>query len=344
MTNSEKEDYGTASNHYFTALYEVAVRQGIDANTLVKTVGLSCSALHQEHVRIPNEKLAELQRHVWLQLNDETMQLAAQRIPCGSYFMMGQVSIHQPNLAKALKMGARFYNLLLQDELVRLQVHGQNAVFAITLTDPQLDYQHLFAEMCLLAWHRYASWLIAEKLPLIETQFPYPAPAHISEYHYLFPGAHRFSSEQLALVFPVTYLDKLVKQNSASLKTFMKRCPLELFRQYNADYSLTSELKILIKNSLQAGHANISQCAAQIHMTPRTLMRRLKQEGTSFQQLKDVIRRDRAIYLLSQKAVAITEVAERLGYSDPTVFTRAFRSWTGDSPQTFRKRLQMEQD
>ena len=65
-------------------------------------------------------------------------------------------------------------------------------------------------------------------------------------------------------------------------------------------------------------------------------MRKLRDEGTSFQQLKDIIRRDRAMHFLSQTTISINEVAERVGYSDPAVFTRAFRSWTGDTPRAYR--------
>ena len=74
-------------------------------------------------------------------------------------------------------------------------------------------------------------------------------------------------------------------------------------------------------------------------MTTRTLMRKLKDEGTSFQQLKDVVRRDKAIFFLGQQGLRINEVAEKVGYSDPAVFTRAFRNWTGQSPRDFRQQL-----
>jgi AraC-like DNA-binding protein len=68
-------------------------------------------------------------------------------------------------------------------------------------------------------------------------------------------------------------------------------------------------------------------------------MRRLDEEGTSFQKLKDLIRRDKAIFYLQQETYSIGTVAEKIGFSDPAVFTRAFKKWTGISPKAYRKKI-----
>lgn len=73
-----------------------------------------------------------------------------------------------------------------------------------------------------------------------------------------------------------------------------------------------------------------------MHMTKRTLMRRLKEEGTTYQQLKDRVRRDRAVTLLRDHVLSVSAVAEAVGFSDAAVFARSFRKWTGTSPREFR--------
>ena len=128
------------------------------------------------------------------------------------------------------------------------------------------------------------------------------------------------------------------------LKVFMANCPLELFRQYKVDYSLTADLKLILSKSMLNGDGTIEYCAQKLHMTTRTLMRKLKDEGTSFQQLKDRVRRDKAMFFLGQQDVRINEVAEKVGYSDSAVFTRAFRNWTGLSPRKFRQQLLVSTD
>ena len=70
-------------------------------------------------------------------------------------------------------------------------------------------------------------------------------------------------------------------------------------------------------------------------MSPQTLRRHLREEGTSFQELKDHLRRDLAIYQLGSD-LPIQRIAERLGFSEPSAFHRAFKKWTGLTPGAYR--------
>lgn len=78
--------------------------------------------------------------------------------------------------------------------------------------------------------------------------------------------------------------------------------------------------------------------AEELSMSPRTLRRKLAEEGHSFQDAKKVIRRNRAEYFLASTSMSVAEIAYELGYSEISAFSRAFRNWTGESPQTYRQR------
>ena len=85
---------------------------------------------------------------------------------------------------------------------------------------------------------------------------------------------------------------------------------------------------------------SLEHIADQLHMTSRTLRRKLTAEGSQFQNLKDSVRRERAIYWLSQQVISIKETAQKVGYTETASFVRAFKQWTGLSPGQFRKSLQ----
>ena len=72
-------------------------------------------------------------------------------------------------------------------------------------------------------------------------------------------------------------------------------------------------------------------------MSVRTLARRLADDGTSFQAIKDDVRRDVAIYRLTRSDDSIEAVSNSVGFDDPTAFYRAFRHWTGSTPATYRQ-------
>jgi len=87
-----------------------------------------------------------------------------------------------------------------------------------------------------------------------------------------------------------------------------------------------------------AGFRTLDQVAERMHVSVRTLKRRLAEHDTSYSALLDEARRDRATHLLRAGELGVDEIGARLGYSDPANFARAFRRWTGISPRAFRKK------
>ena len=83
----------------------------------------------------------------------------------------------------------------------------------------------------------------------------------------------------------------------------------------------------------------LHETAAALQMSPRTLNRRLEDEGSSFRAIKDALRRDIALARLTKTSQAVSAIAGELGYSDPSAFFRAFVGWTGISPSAYRRRL-----
>lgn len=331
-----KGKYGSASNHYLTALCEVADHNNLNTERLLRLCKLDSRLINQPGLRIRTEQLSKLQRLVWRQLKDESACLCGKPVKLGTYEMMGQLTVQQATLIQAITKGIAFYNLIIDDNFVEISAEEDRAELIFNLPYPEKDHKYLFAEMVLLAWHRYCSWLIASSIPLTKVKFNYAPPPHVHEYHYLFPGEHEFNCQRLSISFPDHYLSKPVKQSEGSLSSFMNRCPLELFRQYKSDYSLTSEIRHLLISDIENGLLTIDLVASSLHMTSRTLMRRLKDEGTCFQKIKDVVRRDKAVILLTQRTTPINRIAELVGFTDPAAFTRAFRTWTGETPKRFR--------
>jgi AraC-like DNA-binding protein len=78
--------------------------------------------------------------------------------------------------------------------------------------------------------------------------------------------------------------------------------------------------------------------AAKLGLAPRTLHRRLRDEGTSFREIKAALRRELALARLERTRQSVADIAAELGYSEPSAFFRAFQGWTGEAPSAHRRR------
>ena len=326
----------TAANYYISQFYHLAARCGLDADALLAEAGIDKKVIDVPGLRVDAEKLSAVLVAIWDSLDDEAMSLSNSPIPRGSFYMMGKLTVHEPTLRKALEQFIRFYTIATNTYTMRLDVEGERALLTFEVNAPEMDDEHLLAEIHLMSLHRYGSWLIAENIPLAEVYFAYPPPPQVKEYSFLFPGKHVFDAPYMGISFSKKYLDMETVQDTGTLKTFMRRCPVELFLQPKTDFSLTSDVQVVLQKYVQDGFPTARDVADQLHLTRRTLMRKLKEEGSSFQQIKDLIRRDKAIHLLTAQPFAVGEIAEKVGYSDPAVFARAFKSWTGLSPREYR--------
>jgi AraC-like DNA-binding protein len=326
----------TALNFYLSAFFHHAANQGLDAARLLQDAGIARDCVDNAARRIDIAQLAAFIIAICDALQDESMALSAWPVPRGSLYMMGKVTIHEATLGKALLQMQRFFTLVTRAFTLTLHTHDGRSRLSFTPADPERDAQHLFAEMNLLMFHRFSSWLIAENIPLGEVYFSYAPPPQHSEYAFLFPGKHVFNAPAMGFTFPAHYLERPVVQNAGTLKSFMQRCPMELFTHPETDFSLASEIYHLLWKQHHAQPPTLEEIADTLHIGTRTLIRHLKLEGSSYQEIKDRVRRDKAIHYLTSQSITMSEIAERLGFSDARVFTRAFRSWTGVSPSRYR--------
>ncbi|WOX07024.1 AraC family transcriptional regulator [Microbulbifer pacificus] len=334
-----KAEPSTASNYYITQFYHLIERCGLDANKIFQRIGLSPEIVDSPGIRVDSGLLAKVVRELWRQLQDESMSLSPSVIPPGSFYLLGKMAIHEPNLEKALRLATWFMGMATDAYRIELDVRGEHTDLRIILKDRTFDPNHLLGEMLVMAYHRFASWLIAENISLITVAFDYPPPPQVREYCYLFPGDHVFDASWLGFTFPSRFLRHQIRQDASSLKLFMRSSPREFFQQPRTDFSVSSEIQLLLVKQFKDGIPSLEGIASLLRMNQRTLIRKLKDEGTSYQQIKDSVRQDKAERLLSLNTLSVSLVAEKLGFSDSAVFARAFKTWTGLSPSDYRSKL-----
>ena len=324
----------TIASHYARAALGGARRAGYDASGLLQQVGITPELLAEPRARIAPEQFTRLLQLLWLGLDDEYMGFADGPSKRGTFAMMCHALIHCRTLEKALERGLLFYSLFPQGPRWQLTREGDMA--RLSLDDsPLWDPDHFLSECLLVIWHRLGSWLIGQRIRLHQATFSYPMPAHASEYDLLFPCTLVFGAPDTSLVFPARDLSLPLLQDERTLKHFLERSPADLLARPDEGDSLSSQIRRLLSRD-HTPWPDLEAIAQHLHISPQTLRRHLREEGSSFQALKDELRRDIAIYHLGRAHVSLQAIAEQLGFSEPSAFHRAFKKWTGLTPGAYR--------
>ncbi|MGF6779245.1 AraC family transcriptional regulator [Paraburkholderia sp. GAS334] len=311
---------------------------GVDRAAVARLTGRSgipYELLHKPEARVTQEQFSMLYRLLAAELDDEMPGIFSRPMRSGTLKFLCLGLLDAPKLEVALHRFCQFFHLLLDD--FKLDSRREKGLGYVELiTDPDgPGVSMLGRELMLKLVHGVASWLIRHRIPLIGVDFELARPAHTSDHLYLFSGPVRFGHEATRLCFDVMYLDMPIRQRNSDLKEFLHRAPEDCIFESFAVQMVCHRVRQCIADGLPST-LTIEAVAQQLHYSVRTLCRRLEVEGTTFQAIKDEVRRDIAIQRLTRSDDAIAVIAYEVGYDNPTAFHRAFRHWTGSTPTAYR--------
>jgi AraC-like DNA-binding protein len=162
-----------------------------------------------------------------------------------------------------------------------------------------------------------------------------PEPPYASRFQELSSGLVRFGYRQTQIVFRSADLDRpLVAPDPAMQRVLIKQCEDRL-AELGFDRTLEQRVRRMLP--CDDGFRSLDEVSNALSMSPRTLKRKLAARGTTFSELLDRERCEHALLLLRSSQRSIDDIAQRLGYSTPPNFVRAFRRWLGTTPAAYRR-------
>lgn len=325
------------SIHFARTVVRAAKRIGIDHQRLLRFAGINEALLDNPGLRITPDQLSRLMQEMWRVADDEFMGMGSQASRHGVFTLMAKQAVRCRNLRAIYHHLAHFYNLVADALILEFRVDGDEAHFSMQLKDPSCDPDCTLREFLLMLWHRFGSWLVGQRVPLKYVTLDFPAPSHKAEHRLMYPCEVRYLQPTNSFVFDASLLNIPVVQTPQTLRAYLRRAPLDWFKRQAYYQAYTRRVMDYLENSLELATTNMEEIAQQLHLTTRTLRRKLADEGTHFQALKDEVRRDAAIHYLSQPALPISQISRLLGFSEPAAFTRAFKQWTGVPPGIYRR-------
>lgn len=331
----------TVAMGFVTGMLSGMHRLDRDPAPLLQRAGIQ---LTDRNGRVALDRYALLYNLIIAELGDESLGVLSRPMPPGSFEFLCRGMLGSPTLEVALDRALRFLRITLPELSVAVHRNERHAALEIIdLRQPPLarnDPARVFAfEWLLRLLHGVACWFVGRGLALETVDFPYSRPAHASDYPLVYTERSGFDSETLVARMQADLLELPIHRDEAALEAFLVGAPGRITMLYRRDREMVTRVRDLIHASLP-DNLSLEDAASRLHLSTRTLHRRLEEEGSGFRIIKDAIRRDIAYARLARSTQPIAALAADLGYADTSAFYRAFVSWSGVSPEHFRNRLQ----
>jgi AraC-like DNA-binding protein len=319
-------------------LDRILAHRGIRLASLCERLGIDPAHLRDGESRLPVGRFVELLELAATQAKDDALGLRlCSRQPLSVLGAIADIYLQSPDCLTAIQAGISSMSLHQEGATLELTIDGRHAVCAYTVRSPYLIDCRQDAELAIARMLRFGR-AIARRPDWVPTAvyFEHPPPRNVAEHRRVFGAPIYFSQSCNGLVFPKVLLQQPVNGGSRSSPTW--RLPVHTPRPLPLD--LPDQMRRHMTRVIRHGRTSINECAAAFGWHVRTFQRRLKAAGVTYDELLETTRRDLAVHYLKQRHLSLTEIGSLLGYAELSTFSRAFRRWSGCSPQAYRREAQ----
>ena len=317
------------------AIPEVLLRFGVDPGEVLASVGLDAGIFSDPENPVPCTSLGRLIsacvartrcRHFGL--------LVGERGGPSSLGLVGLLIHQAPDVGTALRQAALYLHLHDRAAVVVLSAQDGVGRIAYAIYAPGVESSEQIGEGAIAITCNVVRSLCGADWAPTEVLLAGRRPADVRPYRRFFRAPVRFDAEQNALVFPAAVLDQRLPHARPELQRLLLEEVRRLDRELALDFS--TKVRRVLRAGLVVGQCSADRTAALFAMQRRTLSRRLRFEGTTFEALLAEIRYETARQLLTDTAMPMRQITDAVGYADVSVFTRAFRRWSGTTPTEWR--------
>jgi AraC-like DNA-binding protein len=321
----------TISALAFRSVRELLDDDGHDAAALLREVGVDPDRLHAD-VRVPLHRYHRALREASTTLADPTigLTLSTRRSTAESFDLLGYLVMHSTTLGDAILRLSRYTGLWAQGiDVVVKEPPAAEVVFEFRVP-ASTCWPHVQSVLA-------GSVIVARAITRTNWQptvveFALPPPVDTQPFEKLFGGAVRFSAQRNRLSIDDESWRLPVSGADPRLVTHLEHTARALRVRIQPDESVEGRVREHIARHLEAEGVTLARTARALGMSRRTLQRRLAEAGVTFAGLVDEVRRELALHLLEEQRLEVKEAAFRLGFAQPSAFSRAFKRWTGHSP------------
>ena len=335
---------GTVPASYVRALLDFAVERGVGRQDLVAASGLADALLSDDDDRIPLDACVRLMGAAVSASGDPAFALkfgeTVRTEALGLAFLIAGVA----GTVDAARAEFNRYDGLIGDD----SRGGSDALAVVK------DRRGLWLEFRPSAYTAHVwlvevavAWCVRETRKMLALHYarrPFPRAIHFThgepsyrdEYERILSAPLTFASDRNALLVDDDFLTLAMPGANPYVARVLSRHAAALRAQAEKVKTMKGRVERVLVAALPSGGATLEFAARELGLSRQGLSRRLKAEGATFDRVLKDLRRELAVHDLSE-GLSVSETAYRLGFSEPSAFSRAFKRWTGLTPRVYRE-------
>lgn len=249
--------------------------------------------------------------------------------------IIGHVMQHSTDVKTALLELNKHFSLHVKDaSTIELETVGENAALTYKVTG-DLKVVRQSNELAMSESMMVLRAVCGTHWKPSAVKFTHKTPVNIIPYRRIFGAPAYFNQDETQILFPKEFLNQPILRADPELSKILHK-HIELLEKDSSN-NLCIQVETLIRRTLPTGKCSIENIASLMSVHRRTLHRMLKDQGVSFTELLENVRKSIAAERLQSSDLTIIQLADYLGYSDNSAFTRSFKRWYGLTPQQWRK-------
>jgi AraC-like DNA-binding protein len=312
---------------------------GLHVAALLDEAGLDAAALSDPDARFPTESVSLLWQLAVARSGNPAIGLSTSNVVRpASFDVVAYAMMSSPNLLGILKRLDRYVGIVSDAASVAVTEDHEGCRMTLELFGGGQPVPRQRFEFDLMTILSFCRWVTNRDLPPLALELRFPPPADPQPYQDAFKCPLRFNAPVNALLFAGADVMAPLPTAHPLLAEVHERLASEHLQRL--DHAQTcSRVRAAILRRLPDGEPRRTEIASALEMSERTLQRRLKGEGTSFQRLLDDTRRELAQQYLAQTDLSLADACYLLGFGNLSSFFRASKRWFGTSPRQHRLRL-----
>ncbi|MFJ2487474.1 AraC family transcriptional regulator [Pseudomonas sp. NPDC087639] len=329
----------TTSASWAMGIVKALEMDGLDCRVLFKQLGLDYAALDDPDARFPQDSMTRLwQRAVELSGNPAIGLNMGKVVRPASFHVAGYALMSSNTLAEGFQRLVRYQRIIAESADLSFRLLEEGYALILTVHGDHLPPTRQSAEASLACALALCGWLSGRTLHPVKVLVQGDEPQNLQPYKQAFHAPLTFNAPYDALIFERADMEAPLPTANEAMALLHDRFAGEYLARFS-ESRVTHKARQVLCRLLPQGEPKRDTVAQTLHLSQRTLQRRLQEEGTSFQQLLDDTRRELAEQYLAQPSMTLLEIAYLLGFADPSNFFRAFRRWFDTTPGDYRARL-----